>query len=200
MHDLVDLLKKGAFFIAIAGIIGIFLFFTRDDSVEESQTEFDAVTSSLDTAAEQGDDTEQQEMEVIVDIKGAVTKPGVYEMESESRVNDVIQTAGGFTEDADQTQVNLAQKVQDEMILIIPKEGEETSGGDNGGSESEKVKINHATQAEMESLNGIGPSKAETIIQYREEHGLFQTEEDLLEISGIGEKTLENFRDDIQIP
>lgn len=200
MHDLVDLLKKGAFFIAIAGIIGIFLFFTRDDSVEESPTEFDAVTSSLDTAAEQGDDTEQQEMEVIVDIKGAVTKPGVYEMESESRVNDVIQTAGGFTEDADQTQVNLAQKVQDEMILIIPKEGEETSGGDNGGSESEKVKINHATQAEMESLNGIGPSKAETIIQYREEHGLFQTEEDLLEISGIGEKTLENFRDDIQIP
>ncbi|WP_373892867.1 helix-hairpin-helix domain-containing protein [Virgibacillus sp. CBA3643] len=197
---MVDLLKKGAFFIAIAGIIGIFLFFTRDDSVEESQTEFDAVTSSLDTAAEQGDDTEQQEMEVIVDIKGAVTKPGVYEMESESRVNDVIQTAGGFTEDADQTQVNLAQKVQDEMILIIPKEGEETSGGDNGGSESEKVKINHATQAEMESLNGIGPSKAETIIQYREEHGLFQTEEDLLEISGIGEKTLENFRDDIQIP
>ncbi|UJL44898.1 helix-hairpin-helix domain-containing protein [Virgibacillus sp. NKC19-16] len=197
---MVDLLKKGAFFIAIAGIVGIFLFLTRDDSVEESETEFDTITSSLDVAAEQDNADVQNETIAIVDVKGAVTTPGVYEMDSQSRVNDVIQTAGGFTEDADQTQVNLAQKVQDEMIIIIPKEGEEANGGGSGSSESGKVKINQATQAEMESLNGIGPSKAQAIIQYRDEHGLFQTEEDLLEISGIGEKTLDNFRDDIQIP
>ncbi|MBY7143325.1 helix-hairpin-helix domain-containing protein [Virgibacillus sp. NKC19-3] len=199
---MVDLLKKGAFFIAIAGIVGIFLFFTSDDSVEESETEFDVVTSSLDAAEEQ-ENTGEQETITMVDVKGAITKPGVYEMERESRVNDVIQMAGGFTKDADQTQVNLAQKVQDEMIIIIPKEGEEAKdGGGNGNdhSDSEKIKMNHATQEEIENLNGIGASKAQAIIQYREEHGLFQTEEDLLEISGIGEKTLENFRNDIQIP
>ncbi len=127
--------------------------------------------------------------------------PGVYEMDAESRVNDVIKTAGGFTNDADQTQVNLAQRVQDEMIIVIPKEGEvaeQTSGGSMGGDG--KVKVNYATQEELETLSGIGPSKAQTIIQHREENGLFKTAEDLLEISGIGEKTLENIKGDIQVP
>jgi len=138
----------------------------------------------------------------MVDVKGEVSKPGVYEMPADSRVNDVIQKAGGFTNEADETQVNLAQRVHDEMIIVILKTGEEgeTAGISSTAEHEGKVRINVADQAEIETLSGIGPAKAETIIQYREEHGLFQTAEDLLDISGIGQKTLDNIIDDIILP
>ncbi|QGS68904.1 ComEA family DNA-binding protein [Oceanobacillus sp. 143] len=136
----------------------------------------------------------------VIDVKGAVLKPGVYEISLDSRVNDVILKAGGFTADADQTGVNLAQKVQDEMILVIPKIGEQTALAASSSDDSGKVRINYATQEEIENLNGIGPSKAQAIIAHRDEHGFFQTVEDLLEVSGIGEKTLENMKDSIQVP
>lgn len=192
------ILKKTSFFIVIAIAVVLFLYFTKEDDPNNS-TDLNAVLSTpeeVESEAQPADNTI-----AVVDVKGQVKQPGVYEMDVDSRVNDVIDTAGGFTKDADQTQVNLAQRVQDEMIIMIPKEGEvaeQASGetADGGG----KVKINYATQEEIESLNGIGPSKAQSIIQHREEHGLFKTVEDLLEISGIGEKTLENIKDYIQVP
>src|SRR5699024_7733105 len=111
-----------------------------------------------------------------------------------------IQMAGGFTEDADESQINLAQKVHDEMIIVVFKLGDEPSSEENntGRDSTGKVRINYATQEEIETLNGVGPSKAQAIIQYRDENGLFQSAEDLLQVSGIGEKTLENFRDQLQ--
>ncbi|MBP1968727.1 competence protein ComEA [Virgibacillus natechei] len=197
---MIDLLKKSSFFIALAGIILAFLFFTRAGGGEENNTEFDAVTPTLDEGPEQDNDIGPNETVAFVDIKGAVVKPGVYEMDTDDRVDDLIQIAGGFTEDADQSQVNLAQKVQDEMSITIPMEGEETQEGNNTSTDSGKVKINDATQEEIESLNGVGPSKAQAIIDFRDEYGLFQTPEDLLEVSGIGETTLENLLDAIQVP
>src|SRR5699024_2332444 len=138
---------------------------------------------------------------IIVDIKGEVIQPGIYELAIDSRINDVIELAGGFSSEADQTHVNLAQKVHDEMLIIVPKLGEvAVTQGVTAGSSSDKVRINYATQKEVETLSGIGPAKAEAIIQYRDEHGLFKSVEDLLNISGIGEKTLEKMKDDIQIP
>jgi competence protein ComEA len=197
---MLTMLKKSSFFIVIAIAIGLFLFFTKEDDSSSNSSELNAVLSGEDMAAEAESDP-VSDTTSIIDIKGEVKHPGVYEMDAESRVNDVIKTAGGFTNDADQTQVNLAQRVQDEMIIVIPKEGEvaeQTSGGSMGGDG--KVKVNYATQEELETLSGIGPSKAQTIIQHREENGLFKTAEDLLEISGIGEKTLENIKGDIQVP
>lgn len=136
---------------------------------------------------------------VIVDIKGEVNQPGVYEIASDARVNDVVILAGGFTHNADEIPVNLAQKVQDEMTIIVPKIGDNTEDGYEVAGKS-KIRINYATQEEIESLHGIGPAKAQAIIQYREENGFFQKVEDLLEVSGIGEKTLDHLRDEIQIP
>lgn len=198
-----NILKKSSFFLVIAVAIGVFLFFTRDDT-DKSSTELNAVlgTEAETTAQEAAEEViTDLDTTAIVDVKGQVKMPGVYEVEIASRVNDVIDTAGGFTKEADKTQVNLAQKVQDEMVIMIPKEGETVVQLVGEGMDgSDKVKINQASQEEIETLSGIGPSKALTIIKYREEHGLFKTEEDLLEISGIGEKTLENIKDDIQVP
>ncbi|HEX6593117.1 MAG TPA: helix-hairpin-helix domain-containing protein [Bacillota bacterium] len=193
-----EILKKISFFIGIGIVVIVFVVVTRnqDDDRRESTSisphHAEKVTSNQT-------DTENIRGKVMVDIKGEVNKPGVYELEADARVEDVIALAQGFTKDADQTTINLAQKVVDEMMVIVPKEGEITvQEGD--GANGNKIRINDASQEEIESLTGIGPSKAKAIIEYRDEHGMFQTEDDLLEISGIGEKTLENIRDEIQVP
>ena len=195
-------LKKIIFAVGLGLVALIFFIFTTDSDSEDNKhkqlhaaiepVEPNSTTSEVDNVAELA----------VVDIKGEVANPGVYEISFDSRVNDVIQMAGGFTANADETQINLAQKIQDEMIIIVNKLGEEgqPQGSSAGDSSGQKLRINYATQEEIETLNGIGPSKAQAIIQYREENGLFQTPEDLLQISGIGEKTLQNFLDQIQVP
>lgn len=135
--------------------------------------------------------TETQHHTTVVDVKGEVMQPGVYEMEEGDRIRDVIERANGFTENADILQVNLAQVVQDEMIVLIPavgQEQEENAVNDSTGEQGSKIKINTASSEELTQLPGIGPAKAEAIIAHRDNHGLFQKVEDLLEISGIGEK------------
>lgn len=204
---LLDLLKKSSFFILISIVIIFIFFFSKDESIPKDE-ELISSASTLNSEVpmkEVLNDSASQQDTIYVDVKGAVEQPGVYEMTTENRVKDVIEKAGGLTKDADQSQVNLAQKVHDEMIIMVPElpdftvdsgQAAETISGNMDG----KVRINYATQDEIESLPGIGPSKAQAIIQHREEFGLFQTVEDLLEISGIGEKTLENMKDNIQIP
>ena len=140
-----------------------------------------------------------------VDIKGEILRPGVYEFSCESRLQEVIKKAGGFTEDADQTKINLAQKITDQMQIIVPnlhskQEGEETEENSGKGSSSSTtpshskqgtVNINTATLEELQTIKGIGKKKAEAILQYRKEHGPFRTKEDLLQVKGIGKKALE---------
>src|SRR5690606_18069185 len=128
---------------------------------------------------------------VMVDIKGAVKNPGVYELQVEDRVKNAIEQAGGFKDDADSEQINLAERVYDEMVIYIPSVNEKdvdsnvVSSGDNNG----KIRINLATIEELTTLPGIGEAKAAAIIAYREENGKFTKVEDLTKISGIGEKT-----------
>ena len=138
---------------------------------------------------------------IMVDVKGAVVNPGVYEMESLSRVKDVITRAGGFVKHADQNQLNLAGKVTDEMVIYVPVVGEISKIPQMGSlsEDTELISINTADLNELQELPGIGPSKAEAIIQYREENGAFKAIEDLQNISGIGEKTFEKLKDLISI-
>ncbi|MGP4074470.1 helix-hairpin-helix domain-containing protein [Halobacillus sp. K22] len=142
---------------------------------------------------------ESDPSEIIVDVKGEVVKPGVYTVKPGLRVDGVIQMAGGLTTDADPSSVNLAQKLQDEMVisvLSLPSVSNETVSSET----NDLLAINQATLEEIQSLNGIGPSKAAAILQYREENGPFKTSKDLLNVSGIGEKTLENMEEYIRIP
>ncbi len=147
------------------------------------------------------DESFQTEKFIIVDVKGAVHTPGVYKMLEGSRVIDVIEEAGGLLDEADEWKVNLAEILEDEMVVFIPFEGNEFEEVifQNGKDKSDKVRINKATIAELETLPGIGPAKANAIISYREEHGPFKTVEDLLNISGIGPKSLEKLREFIII-
>ena len=140
-----------------------------------------------------------------VDIKGEVLRPGVYEFSCESRIQEVIKKAGGFTEEADETKINLAQKITDQMQMIVPnvhskQEGGVTEGNSEKGNTSNTtpsnskqgtVNINTATLEELQTIKGIGKKKAEAILQYRKEHGAFRTKEDLLQVKGIGKKALE---------
>ncbi|WP_239984570.1 helix-hairpin-helix domain-containing protein [Lentibacillus sediminis] len=198
-----EILKKHSFFIIIAVLVVGFLLFTGGKDSKDT-TDFTAVSSASEDSSAESSLTESEEAPAetvtMVDVKGAVVSPGVYEVDPSSRVNDVIKLAGGFTEKAAKSQVNLAQKVQDEMIIQIPEQGDPQQAGTATIAGSGKIRINYAEQAEIEELNGIGPSKAAAIIQHREEHGLFQAAEDLLDVPGIGEKTLENLREDIQVP
>lgn len=139
---------------------------------------------------------------IVIDIKGAVKSEGVYEMSQGDRVKKAIEKAGGFSNDADVKKINLAQYVQDQMLLYVPHVGEQ--GGvaqeQQGKQGKKKVAINLATKEEIETIVGIGPTKAESIIRYREQKGPFKKVEDLLEVDGIGEKSLEKMKEEIIVP
>ena len=131
-------------------------------------------------------------------------QPGVYELRSNSRVHDAIYKAGGMTPEANSQSVNLAQKLTDEAVIYVAKEGEDVPAA--GGSVSPttssassekpgKVHLNRATEAELQTVSGIGQKRASDIIAYREANGPFRSVEDLKNVSGIGEKTLEKLKD-----
>lgn len=188
---MIRLLQKAIFpIVSIIIIASVLLLFQKEDN-EQDQT-----YSNLEVQIE---NNENKDFPIMIDIKGEINNPGVYETQEGARVNDIIQMAGGFTEKADERSVNLAQRVQDEMIIIVEKKGQENENS-YSVNENQKIKVNIADASELESLNGIGKTKAEAIVKYREENGYFSSIEDLLNVSGIGEKTLENIQDDIQIP
>lgn len=148
---------------------------------------------------------------LIVDVRGAVLHPGVYALEDDDRLIDAINAAGGYIESADTKLINHAQKLADEMLIYIPVEGEEitetaaraevppTVSSPSSLSESDTVNLNTASEAELMTLSGVGPAKAAAIIQHREEHGKFQSKEDLMNISGFGQKTFEKLEAHISV-
>lgn len=151
---------------------------------------------------DESDIVEEVQEKIVIDVKGAVKIPGVYEMDLGDRVIDAIEKAGGLSENAEEKALNLASLLQDEMVIYVPILGEDGSQFfSSSGSETTdngKVSINSATVEELQKLSGIGPAKAEAIVKYREEIGVFQSFDDLLQVSGIGEKSLEQMKDQIE--
>lgn len=201
----------GIIVLGVAIIIGlIYVNVDRSSSKDMVHSPEEAVSLEEPVEAVAAEEEIESSPLMIIDVKGAVTSPGIYEMKEGDRIHDLINQAGGFTKEANEAEINLAQRLQDEMVIIIPKEGEileeissvstATSSNTMAESAGDKIKLNDATQTELETLNGIGPSKAQAIIDYREENGAFQSVEDVLQVNGIGEKTLENFKDDIIVP
>lgn len=130
--------------------------------------------------------------EVVVHVAGAVSAPGVYTLPADSRVDDAVRAAGA-TADADLSQLNLAQKLADGQKITVPAAGETPAPADNAapsdsGQSGALININTATREELETLPSIGEVRAQAIIAYREEHGGFRTTDELMEVSGIGEK------------
>ena len=185
----------GGVLLILVGVGG--LFSQKEESVEEIEA---VVTTVL---AEKTEVSTTQETVIFVDVKGAVKNPGVYQMKSGDRVKDALDAAGGLTKEADSQKVNLAQRVEDQMVIVVPKEGEEVVAAITGGATSKeaskegKVNINTATVEELKTLKGVGEKKAEAIIEYRKKNGSFKTKEDLMKVRGIGKKLFESFEERI---
>ena len=184
----------GGVLLLLVGVGG--LFSKKEEAVEEL-----AVVETT-VLAEKTEVSTTQEAVIFVDIKGAVKNPGVYQMKSGDRVKDALDAAGGLTDEADSQKVNLAQRVEDQMVIVVPKVGEEVTEIPAGAMSKEaakdgKVNINTATVEELKTLKGVGEKKAEAIIEYRKKNGSFKTKEDLMKVRGIGKKLFESFQERI---
>lgn len=153
-------------------------------------------------------DTEDAEDETVcyVYICGAVVQPGVYAMADGSRIYEVIEVAGGVTDEADETLVNQAEPVRDGMMIRIytmeeVKSLDSNEGGvlSESGASDGRIDINSAGVAELMTLPGIGSAKAETIVTYRKEHGAFLRIEDLMNIPGIKEGIFRQIKEHIKV-
>ncbi len=138
-------------------------------------------------------------------ICGAVSKPGVYELNEGARVSDAINMAGGFTPEADEVYLNLAEKVADGSKIYVPTVEEAIENGyfpieDVSGSiSSARININTADEDTLTSLPGIGQSKARSIVEYREGNGKFLSIEDIKNVSGIGDRLFEQIKELITV-
>ena len=189
----------------IGGVLAVIVIILVGRGMMASSTKEKVMVTNAVNTTRVEETTTMMPQNCYVDIKGEVLRPGVYEFSCESRIQEVIKKAGGFTEEADETKINLAQKITDQMQMIVPnvnskQEGGVTEGNSEKGNSSNmilsnakqgKVNINTATLEELQTIKGIGKKKAEAILQYRKEHGPFRTKEDLLEVKGIGKKALE---------
>lgn len=184
----------GGILLILVGVGG--LFSKKEESVEGTEV---VVTTVL---AEKTEVSTTQETVIFVDIKGEVKNPGVYQMKAGDRVKDALEAAGGLTEEADSQKVNLAKRLEDQMVIVVSKVGEEAEEIPAGETRKEatkegKVNINTATVEELKTLKGVGEKKAEAIIEYRKKNGSFQTKEDLMKVRGIGKKLFESFQERI---
>ncbi|WP_078379630.1 helix-hairpin-helix domain-containing protein [Sutcliffiella halmapala] len=203
----------------IIGTIGFILFLgflwskhlSSENTLPQATLEIEGVFGETETEieAETEDETNTKEQPffILVDIKGAVQMPGVYELQSNNRVIDAVEKAGGFLENADTRKVNLASLLVDEMVIYVPEEGEEidesqlthsvTSTNEKESVDGAKININTATEEELTKISGVGPAKAKAIVTYRTENGLFKSIEEIVNVSGIGAKSLEKIKNEI---
>lgn len=191
------------FIIIMCTVIGYYII----NKVEKyDYSELELIENVEELANNNVEDNIESE-KIVIHITGEVEEEGVIELEKGARIADAIEMAGGTTEEADLSKVNLAYSLSDGQKLNIPnvneKEQEDVVKDEPGnniiieGNEEKEVKINinKATQTEIETLPGIGPSTALKIINYRNEHGKFKNIEDIKNVSGIGDSKFENIKE-----
>ena len=219
----------------IIGIVFLFFLNNYSKSTKKETSKEEPEELIFKEEKEEPNKKDNQKENVFVDIKGAIANPGVYELEQNKKVIDVVNLAGGFLENANTQTINLAKKVTNEMVIIIYTNEEiklamteektakvidntcvcpvlkndacinknETKKNKATSNEQETIiepiNINTATVSDFDKLPGIGASKAESIVQYREKNGPFEKIEDLKEISGIGDALFEKIKDYITI-
>lgn len=190
-----------------------------EEEVVQSIASFGLETTASELTANALEEVDEVPTQVPIYICGEVMQPGVYYVEAHAIVNDVVEMSGGFTRDADSTAINLASPVQPNEKIIIPKQGEQIDKSEDSYENRERVEtlpssqsvsqslavvsneiksglinINTATKEQLMTLNGIGAVKAEAIIVYRQENSGFKSIDEIMQISGIGEKTFEKIK------
>jgi competence protein ComEA len=136
---------------------------------------------------------------ITVHLVGAVVSPGVYHLPAGSRVFELLELGGGFTEEADQEGLNQARPLLDGEQVFVGLKGEISRSAGNSSAGEGKVNINKASVTELQTLPGIGEVKARQIIEYRDKNGFFTDPRELMDVSGIGEKTYSSLADLITI-
>jgi competence protein ComEA len=142
---------------------------------------------------------------VVVDVAGAVERPGVYRLSAGARVEDALEQAGGPTRRADLSQVNRAAKLDDGRQILVPTRAPRQPAGGSAAAapaaaqSDQPVNLNTATLEQLDQLDGVGPATAQKILDYREKHGGFGTVDELDQIPGIGEKRLASLRDQVRV-
>ena len=185
----------------------------KNNSINELLEINNIEQNKTDETTEKNQET-QENQKIIIHISGQVKNEGVYELEQESRIIDAINKAGGLTETADTSQLNLAEKIEDGVKIYVPEKGEESVETSNQEGEitkntqnivqnketkSKKININTATEEELDTLPGIGQATAQKIIEYRKENGKFSNIEDIKDVSGIGDSKFDKIKDLIEV-
>ncbi|MGR7951337.1 helix-hairpin-helix domain-containing protein [Finegoldia magna] len=198
--------------IAIIVLVGFGYYKSNSDNLNNNQIQTLVDTKSTESINEKSENNTQNREDnstTMCQIDGCVNKPGVYSFKKDDRIKDIVELAGGFTQDADIKSVNLAMKLKDEMKVYIPSKTE-TSKAQNNDIESSDivtikdnnsnslVNINTADSNKLQTLPGIGPSKAKKIIEFREKNQ-FKKIEEIKNVDGIGDKTFESLKSLITI-
>lgn len=135
---------------------------------------------------------------LYVHVAGAVRRPGLLRVAAGARVAVALERAGGPTRRADLTAVNLAARLQDGQQIVVPAAGRAAAGGATAGGAEAPIHLSTATVDQLDEIDGIGPTLAERIVEYRDAHGGFRSIDELAEVEGIGEKRLATLREALQ--
>jgi competence protein ComEA len=198
--------------VAVAGAIAVALLFVGARAVRgetgggsgSGYTSYDYGADESGGTDEGGDETFAVEGgggDVVVDVTGAVARPGVYRLPAGSRVDDAVKRAGGATAKAATDSVNLAARLADGQQVVVPERapgGATAATGAASAEEGGPISLGTATAAELDTIDGIGPVTAQDIIDFREEHGGLSSVDQLDQISGIGPATMEALRERLQ--
>ena len=202
--------KQKIIIIGVATFMVLFIGFyiinkTNNSEYIELETQENKLIEDNTSISEEPSEKEEK---IIIHVTGAVKKQGIVEVENGARISDVIDATGGITNEADLNKINLAYEVEDGQKIYVPNINDGTNtesitkeAGENileeNNSKANKVNINTASQAELETLSGIGPSTALKIINYREENGDFKKIDDIKNVPGIGESKFESLKENI---
>ena len=192
--------------ISIAVIIFIFLVTSYIVSGKDKLNKNSNQEIFVDTKATEDQEEIQlndKKTDIVVEIKGEIKLPNIYQVKQDSIINELIEKAGGLTELADTSKINRAEKLTDHQCIVIPNKNDSQSAkitlSQSTGSQSKLININTAAESELDSLPGIGPSRAKDIIKYRETNGGFKSIEEIKNIKGIGQSSFEKLKDLITI-
>ena len=189
-----------AFVCSLVMIIGGLFYYNKSKTEDYSGVSFSNTSNETNDKDEKAENKHDEK--IFVDVKGAVKHPGVFETTKDKRVKDLIEEAGGLLDDADTSTLNLSQKVKDQMVIYVLKHGEKPKQISDVGissSNGDVININTANKEQLMKISGVGKTKAEAIISYREKNGDFKKKEDITKVRGIGKATFEKIKDKIEV-
>lgn len=183
------------YFISKSGSTDSKNMFIDTDSNADSKTNSKPQSSNVKNNSKDAE-------KITVEIRGEIKNPGIYTMKKGSRVKDLIDISGGFTEDADTDSIIQVTPLQDNMYVKINKKGAQpvgASGSTSMVSPGGKININTASKEQLKTIPGIGDATAQKIIDYREKNGMFNSIDDLKKVGRIGDKTIAKWKDKIDV-